>query len=356
MAEFLGLGLSHYPGFLYPDDRMSGRIKQVLSSKQVPAELRDVSNWPLPMRREWSDDEGLSFAKKHRAEFVDGVRRLRSALDDFRPDAVVIFGDDQYENFKEDIVPPFCVFIRDEFKTQPFIHGRFGYPEPNVWGIADDAVISTPGAPAVARTIATNLSKSGIPISYSYAGHHLAGLGHAFINTVLYLDYDQRGWDLPTVPIHVNAYGSEVVRNRGEVAHLFSEATDLPEPPAPSPRVAFELGQRLVGALNDTPWRIAVVGSSSWSHAFLTKKHSYLYPDVDADRLRFSQMQAGDYDALSRASGAELESSGQHELLNWMPLFGAMAQLKQKPVWSTLIESYTMNSSKAMVLYAPVRT
>jgi hypothetical protein len=160
-------------------------------------------------------------------------------------------------------------------------------------------------------------------LMFYYGSHHLAGLGHAFINTVLYLDYDQIGWAFPTVPIHVNAYGTDVVRNRGDVAHLFSQTPALPDPPAPSPRVAFELGQRIVEALRDTPWRIALIGSASWSHAFLTKKHSYLYPDVDADRRRFAQMQAGDYDALRNATGPELEASGQHELLNWMPLFGA---------------------------------
>jgi hypothetical protein len=241
MAEFLGLGLSHYPGFVYPDERMSARIKQVLSSTEISAELRDVANWPLAMREEWSDDEDLGFAVMHRAAFVAGVRRLRSALNDFRPDAVVIFGDDQYENFREDVIPPFWR-----------VHPR-----------------------------------------------------------------------------------------------------RVPDRPAPSPRVAFELGRRIVEALSDAPWRIALVGSASWSHAFLTKKHSYLYPDVDADRRRLAQMEAGDYDALRSATGPELEASGQHELLNRMALFGAMAQLGQRPLWSTLIETYAMNSSKAMALYAP---
>jgi hypothetical protein len=356
MAEFLGLGLSHYPGFLYPDDRMSGRIKSILGSNKVGDEMRDVSQWPLPMQREWSNDEGLAFAAKHRAEFVAGARRLRSALDDFQPDAVVIFGDDQYENFKEDVIPPFCVFIRDEFKTQPFIRGRFGFPEPNVWGEADDLTITTPGAMQVARAIATNLTKAGTPIPYSYSGHHLTGLGHAFINTVLYLDYDRHGWNFPTVPIHVNAYGSQIVRDRGSAAHVFSDTAGELDPPAPSPAVSFDLGAKIVDALRDTPWRIAIVGSSSWSHAFLTEKHSYIYPDVESDRIRFAQMNAPDYDALRNLTGAEIENCGQHEFLNWLPLFGAMAALDQKPVWSTLLESYVMNSSKALVLYPPVKT
>lgn len=350
MADVLGLGISHYPGFLYPDERMSGRLKKVLGSPGVPPVLRDPANWPAPMRAEWADDEGLAFAAVHRAAFVAGARRLRAAIDDFAPDAVVVFGDDQYENFREDIVPPFCVYIRDAFETAPFRHGRFGTPEPNIWGLPDDTVVRTPGAPEVGRHLATRLAED-FPVPYSYTGHHLGGLGHAFVNTVLYLDYDRTGWDYPTVPVHVNAYGSDVVRNRGLDSHLFAAELGVPDPPAPSPRACFELGRQVARALVDSPWRVAVVGSASWSHAFLTAKNAYLYPDVPADRLRFEQMRTGDYDALRDATLAELAASGQHELLNWMPLFGAMAELGRVPSWSTLLESYVMNSSKAMALY-----
>ena len=37
------------------------------------------------------------------------MSRVRQALEDFDPDFVLIWGDDQYENFKEDIVPAFSV-------------------------------------------------------------------------------------------------------------------------------------------------------------------------------------------------------------------------------------------------------
>ena len=34
-----------------------------------------------------------------------GFRAARQALNEFDPDFVLMFGDDQYENFKEDIIP-----------------------------------------------------------------------------------------------------------------------------------------------------------------------------------------------------------------------------------------------------------
>ena len=37
---------------------------------------------------------------------IEAFRKLRKVIDDFNPDAVLIWGDDQYENFQEDLVPP----------------------------------------------------------------------------------------------------------------------------------------------------------------------------------------------------------------------------------------------------------
>ena len=39
------------------------------------------------------------------------------------------------------------------------------------------------------------------------------------------------------------------------------------------------------------------MASSGWSHAFLTAKNHYLYPDTPADRILFEALRAGNYDA-----------------------------------------------------------
>src|SRR5205814_928652 len=124
-------------------------------------------------------------------------------------------GDDQYENFREEIIPPFCVFILDEIESRPHARGRIGAPTPNVWGEPDDKVFVTRGHPEAARYLSRGLLDSGFDIPYAYKMRLPEGLGHAFIRTVLYLDYDRTGWDYPVIPFHVNAYGSSVIRNRG---------------------------------------------------------------------------------------------------------------------------------------------
>lgn len=353
MADVLGLGLSHYPGFMYEDRDMAMRVKQTIKSSKVPAHLKDPRNWPESMQIEWGTDEGASFAAQHRKDFVDGVRKLRRALDDFKPDAVLIFGDDQYENFKEDIIPPFCIFIAEEFHSRPFQRGRGGVPQPNVWGEPSDKNFDLKGQPTIARHLARGLLEVGFDLPYAYKTLHREDLGHAFANTVVYLDYDRVGWPYPVIPFQVNAYGSNVIRNRGGSASLFREGEAEPDPPGPSPRRCFELGRAVARILSISPWRVAVVGSSSWSHAFLTAKNGYVYSDVASDRKRFEELKKGNYEAWRDLSVAEIEDAGEQELLNWIPLAGAMYELGQKPSYCQFIESYLMNSSKCVSLFPP---
>lgn len=354
MGEILGLGLSHYPGFSYLDQDMNRFLMDTLRSTRVPPEKKEPRTWPAQMQEEWGEDQGATFAKKHRQQFVEGVRKLRAALDDFRPDAVVIFGDDQYENFREDLIAPFAVYIMPEFETLPFATDLGREPKPNIWGEANDKRFTYQGHQGAARYLAKHLLESGVDIAYSYKLHHMQELGHAFRNTLIYLDFDRRGWEYPIVPFHVNAYGSSIIRNRGGQEHLLgSGLAEFPDPPAPSPKRCFEVGQAVARAMQASPWRVALVGSSSWSHAFLTEKHCWIYPDVEADRRRYKELKAADYEAWRDLSLAEIEDAGQHEVLNWMPLVGAMYELGQKPTVCEFLESFVMNSCKCIALFPP---
>jgi len=355
VGDILGLGLSHFPGFVYPDDDMVMRVKHTMQSDRVPAELKDPRSWPEQMQAEWGDDEGTSFAARHRAQFLAGVRRLRAAIDDFQPDAVVIFGDDQYENFHEDVVPPFCVYISETFETRPHMkgRGREGGGPPNVWNEPNDKLFVTKGHPAAGRYLVRSLLAEGFDMPYAYKFLHYQGLGHAFIRAILYLDYDRTGWDYPVIPFHVNAYGSGLIRNRGGTQHLFDAYEGEPDPPAPSPRRCFELGQAIARVFKRSDWRVALVGSSSWSHAFLTAKNHWLYPDVPSDRQRFEELRSGNLLAWRDLSIEQVEDAGEHEWLNWVPMAGAMYELGQKPVFCDLAESYLMNSSKCAALFPP---
>src|SRR3977135_2655965 len=154
MGDILGIGVPHYPGLIQSDQQMAGLLDRTLNSDQVPEALKDPARWPEQMRKEWADP--LAAAKAHRSQPVHGFRQAREALDAFDPDFVLIWGDDQYENFREDGVPSFCVFALDEVESRPY--ARPGRSNANVWGEGADTVIHTKGPSAAASTSAPNVS------------------------------------------------------------------------------------------------------------------------------------------------------------------------------------------------------
>jgi hypothetical protein len=345
MGEIFGVGATHYPPGLVPDEFKPWPLARMLKTDpRIPSHLQDPANWPEPMRQEWGDDEGITAHKAHRARVFSAFRQIREEIDAFKPDFILIWGDDQYENFKEDIIPPFCVLAYDTLQFKPYtrLRGR-----PNIWGEPEDKVFTTPGHRVGGKFLATRLLEEGIDMSYAYRPLHEDGLGHAFANTLLFLDLDRKGFEYPVLPVAVNCYGSNVIRNRGGG----SQYTDEPDPPSPSPRRCFELGQATARILKDSPWRVVLMASSSWSHAFLTEKHHWIYPDLEADRALLAQLQAGDYDKWRDQPLAQMEAAGQQEVLNWVCLAGAMAELGYKMKLLDWVETWMFNAPKCLALF-----
>jgi hypothetical protein len=96
---------------------------------------------------------------------------------------------------------------------------------------------------------------------------------------------------------------------------------------------------------------VALVASSSWSHSFLTRKHDYLYPDVASDRRLFEALQRGDYETWRSTSLATLEDAGQHEVLNWYCLVGAMEALGRKPDECDYAETWAFVAGKCIAVW-----
>jgi hypothetical protein len=344
MAEILVLGISHYPPLTGQDDRMAGILKRMLQNPHLPTQLRTPEGWPAEMRAEWGDDQGTTSAARHRAELVGWMEKTRAALDDFNPDFVLIWGDDQYENFREDIIPPYSIAAYENFVFSP--------PTDNVWGETGKKY-ELAGNRQAAKMLATRLIESGFDTAYAYKPLHHP-LGHAFANAVLYLDYARKGFGYPIVPFAVNCYGRKVVAQRGGMPSfdkVFDDA-DL-DPPAPTPWRLFDLGAATAKILADSPYRVALLASSGWSHAFLTGKNHYLYPDTPADRAMYDHLCAGNYEAWRSYSGLAVEDSGQQEILNWMCLVGALSALDRQPKETGFVDTWIFNSSKTFLIAPP---
>lgn len=350
MGEILGLGLTHYPPLAMPDENMADLLRVTLADEALPANLGDGEGWPPQLRQEYGADRGAAAAAAHRALLRAGMSTVRRALDDFAPDAVVIWGDDQYELFREPCVPAFCVLAYEDIVVSPW---KGAAARRNVWGEDETTERRIRGNRPLGKALTTHLLRCGFDTAYAYALPKSATYPHAFLNTVLYLDDDRRGFDYPVVPIAVNCYGEHVITRRGGMGRLAELANPLdPDPPAPTPSRCMDLGAAIARFVVESDLRVAVIASSSWSHAFLTDKNWRLFPDHDADRRLFTALEAADYDRWRSVSAAEISASGQQELLNWFCLVGAMDEVGARPVSCELVESFAFNSNKCFAVFS----
>jgi len=353
MAEVLGLGLSHYPGPIVPVEYWPRHLRTQVERGRIAQDLfEDHSRWPEPMQAEWGSDDGMSAARVHQTRLLDGYRRLRRTLDEFNPDLVVMWGDDQYENFKKDCIPAFCVFIMDELTGQPLAGGeRQAYrTSENVWGLPPETEIRVRGHRQAANALTRSLLAADFDVAYAYLTKHPRGMSHSFANAILYLDYDRAGFPWPLVPFHVNCYGNQLMTTS---ANTVGEGIGELSPPAPNPRRCFQIGRATARFFAGSPWRVALIASSSWSHGSLTPKHQRLYPDIEADRARYAEMTQGHLERWEQLDIHQLEDCGQHEFLNWVCLAGAMAEMGQQPAFTDMIESYIFNSTKCFAIFPP---
>ena len=345
MGEILGVGGTHYPPGLVPDEYKPWPLARMLETdRRIPAHMKDPANWPEPMRQKWGDDEGITSHKARRARVFKAFRRIREEIDAFNPDFILIWGDDQYENFKEDIIPPFCVLAYDNIEFTPFKRTR---GRPNIWGEPEDKVFKFAGHQEAGRYLARGLLDEGVDMAYAYRPLHEDGLGHAFSNTLLFLDNDREGFDYPVLPVTVNCYGSNVIRMRGGA----TEYSDVPDPPSPSPKRCFEVGQATARVIKNSPWRVVLMASSSWSHAFLTPKNHWIYPDLEADRALLEHLKAGEFEKWREYPLSKIEESGQQEVLNWFCLVGAMSELGKEAEILDWAETWIFNSPKCLAVF-----
>ena len=328
MGEVIGLGMTHYPLLLGPDETMAALLHSTLKDPDIPEAEKDPVNWSEFAREEWSDDGGTAAAAKHRAELRTHLERVRAELDAFKPDVVLVWGDDQYENFREEVIPSFCVLAYEDTEVDPFgVITKLGLP--NAWGLPNTQSFTMKGAPDFGKQVATAVLDSGVDIAYSYMPRPGTNFPHAFANTQIFLDYDNVGKEFPypILPIAVNCYGEHVIAR------------------------CYELGRAVGRMARASDLRVALVASSSWSHAFLYDEGWHLRPDTESDRKLYDAMMADDHEPWIERTSQEVVHSGQHEILNWHCLLGAARELGMELEWSEFVETEIFNSNKAFAVF-----
>ena len=338
--------LSHYPPLTGPDERMSWILKRMLQNPQLPRGAQDARRLARADARRMGQRRGHVSGRRATAPTLVGwLAKTRAALDAFRPDFVLMWGDDQYENFKEDVVPPYCISAYERFK--------FTAPPGNVWG-ETDKTFDLPGHPRGRQDAGHRLIEEGFDTAYAYKPLHHP-LGHAFTNAVMYLDYDRKGFDYPIVPFAINCYGRQGagparrpagVRPRDRRRRPRSAGADAQaavrsrrgDGAHPRPVALSRGAARLLGLVACLPDRRRTTTSSP------TRR------PTGGCTTRCAPA-TGRPGATTRR--AAVEDSGQQEILNWMCLAGAMSELKRKPQETGFVDTWIFNSSKAFLIAPP---
>lgn len=295
MAEILGLGCSHGPIILTPPESWAKTRERVFAripNYQPPAQLLE----------ELGQDNGLSQDRRDQQRVMDSFRVLHDRLHEWSPDVLMIIGDDQAENFLQDNLPPFCIYTGDEVAGYPFQRPA---ARVNLWGASPETKYSFHCPKPFARDLRNNLLASGFDLASSSALKGWPwGLAHAHINPLVFLDPEGK---FPLLPFFVNCYGEEA-------------GPDYP--PRPTPRRCYQLGQGIRQFLDQRSERVAVVASSSWSHSFLAHKFQCRAIDIETDRRNLEWVRQGKGSKLAELTPAELQQSGDHEILNWIIALG----------------------------------
>ena len=101
-------------------------------------------------------------------------------------------------------------------------------------------------------------------------------------------------------------------------------------------------------ALDAREGRYVVMASSGWSHAFLTAKHHWLYPDRAFDLDRVDELRNGQQRNWAELTNDAVEDAGCQEFKNWICLAGAFPERRANVV--DYLETWIFNSQKCFAL------
>lgn len=294
MAEIvIGIGTSHSPQlsirakdweYLLKKDETDPRLDyQALLKKAKPGLEKELT--PEKFRER---DQACQAA----------IRILGAALQAARADLVVIFGDDQQEQFHDDNMPTFAIY---HGKSVPVVkdnkHQPSGWKDAERRGWAETAAQYD-----TAQDLANHLIRSLVDAEFDIARcsklREEIGVGHAF--SFLYRRV-LPGGTLPMVPVMVNTYYP---------------------PNQPTPKRCYAFGQAVRQSIEswDSDKRVALMASGGLSHVVI---------DEEIDAMVIDGLKNKKPETLFRLPRQKLRG-GTSEILNWVALAGAMEKRELK--------------------------
>jgi len=279
----LGIGHSHTPQISTNPEEWPNLGKTEQVSRNVPKNLDDLLQVDC-------------FREKH-ARVQTAIKQLGQLLRGADLDAIVIFGDDQHEQFNDENMPAVAVYHGESVEIHPRQPRGGNFPTLHLEPTASEY----PNSAELANHIISSLTEQEFEITRCSALRAERGIGHAF--SFLY----QRLWpecDVPIVPVMVNTYYP---------------------PNQPTPKRCHDLGKAVRSAIESwgSGQRVGVIASGGLSHIVI---------DEQLDQQALDALQAKDTRGL-HALPRDLLKGGTSEILNWVALDGAVG-----PMPMTLID------------------
>ena len=204
-----------------------------------------------------------------RDPFFATLERLRGALEDSRPDAIIVVAAEHFANFFMNNMPAYCIGMADEYE------GPIEDPE---WLRIPRRMV--PGNPDLSRRIIGKVMDC-VDVAYAEEWKFDHGI-------MVPLSFLTPGFDLPVIPVNINCQG----------------------PPLTPLHRAYDFGRALRAACDAVPERIALVGTGGISHWPATPNSGKINEDWDRDFL--DRWTRNDREALTSYTDSEtLRDAGQ---------------------------------------------
>ena len=279
-----------------------------LASSHAPGMWRAPEDWPRILERMSPEArshlphtarielDSLELRQAHYKRLHAAFGVLREQFEAYRPDALVMIGDDQGDMFDDANNPTFSIYTGEE----------------RIWGrdVRDSSLvpekrrrIEFQNHVDLSRHLLKGLIKRGFDVAnlsrFDPRGNPQRGVSHAVVNLAPEVDPSSR---VPIVCVFLHEY----------------------YPPLPSAERCAQLGQAIAEVLADRPERIAFYASGGLSH--FPGEFNMGWIDQSLDRWILERLERNDVDALKHLFTFDSDHmrSGTGEVRAWISVAAAM--------------------------------